>query len=256
MRNFISDILLRSGDMVRSHFGVSEVHHKSGAENTVTEADLLSQKMIRAAVKDRFPDHAFLGEESREFPDVNSKSLWVVDPLDGTNNFSCGMPHFSISVAYAEDGRVQCGGVYDPVRRELFVAQRGKGAFLNGAPITVSRRKSLGESLICTGFYYDRGAMMRRTLKAMERVFENGVRGIRRTGSAALDLSWVAAGRFDGFFEYELHPWDYAAGILLVEEAGGSVTDIDGSPVSLNSMGIVSGSKRIFNEFYNLVKWT
>ncbi|ERP31209.1 inositol monophosphatase family protein [Chitinivibrio alkaliphilus] len=255
MEEFLTEIIRSAGKIVQDYYGVAHISEKGSAINTVTEADYAAEAYIRTAIAEAYPTHLFLGEESAEQVDLHAEHLWVVDPLDGTNNFSCGMPHYSVSIAYAQNGVVQVGAVYDPSRDELFYAERGKGAFLNGQPMVVSQRTGWSQALICTGFYYDRGEMMRKTLDTVQALFHHNIRGLRRTGSAALDICWTGAGRFDAFFEYELHPWDFAAGLCILREAGGGMADIDGGEMNLKSRGIICGSQNIFNDFFNLVVW-
>ncbi len=255
MKEFIEAVIRSAGAEVKSRFLTAEVQYKDGAENTVTDADIASEELITKAILERYPDHLILGEEAHQEVSLTAPKLWIIDPLDGTNNFASGFPHFSISIAYVEAGVVMAGAVYDPSRDELFSAVRGAGATLNGQPLAVATRKTLGESLICTGFYYDRGAMMERTLEAIKSLFHEGIRGLRRTGSAALDMAYTAAGRFDGFFEYELKPWDFAAGLLLLEEAGGVGSDIDGGVMSVEARGLIVGQPTIFPHFQETVRW-
>ncbi len=254
--SFISQTILEAGAVLVEKFKNVTVSTKEGLHNTVTEADLLSQELITEKIVKFYPNHQILGEESDARPPLNSASLWIIDPLDGTNNYASGMPHFSISIAYCEQGVTKVGAVLDPLRNELFIAISGEGAFLNDQRITTATRPILAESLVCTGFYYDRGRLMELTLDAIKALFNNGLRGIRRTGSAALDLAWVACGRFDGFFEYQLSVWDYAAGWLLVTEAGGIISDRDGSGFSLQSIGVISGSQSVFEELLGIVQWS
>lgn len=253
--DFISELIREAGTILVDKFNDVSVSFKGEQHNTVTEADLLSQELITNKIVAKYPNHLILGEESEDRPPLNSEALWIIDPLDGTNNYASGMPHFSISIAYCERGTTQVGAVFDPLRNELFLAIKGEGSFLNGKKITTATRPVLAESLVCTGFYYDRGRLMELTLDAIKALFKNGLRGIRRTGSAALDLAWVASGRFDGFFEYQLSVWDYAAGWLLVTESGGIISDRDGSTFSLESVGVISGSKSVFEELLSIVSW-
>jgi myo-inositol-1(or 4)-monophosphatase len=185
-----------------------------------------------------------------------SSDLWIIDPLDGTNNFSHSIPLYCVSIAFASRGEVKVAAIYDPNRDELFSAVRGQGAQLNGSPIRVSAASELKEAIICTGFYYDRGQIMRATLKAIETLFTNGVRGVRRLGSAALDLCWVANGRLDGFFEYRLAPWDYAAGWLIVAEAGGDCSNRDGQAMTLDANNITAASPAVHAKLVEIVPWS
>ncbi len=248
-------IIVEAGNLLLDRFNNSEIFTKDSEYNLVTEADLLSEKLITEAIRSHFPDHAIIGEESGATPPLDSPHLWIIDPLDGTSNYASGMPHFCVSIAYAERGEVQVGAIYDPIRKELFFAERGKGATMNDKPITVSRRNRLAESLVCTGFYYDRGELMEKTVDMIKTLFHHGIRCIRRTGSAALDLCWVASGRFDGYFEYQLSLWDYAAGWLILSESGGTISDRDGSTFSLASIGVISASNTTFDELVSVVKW-
>ncbi|MFP4302065.1 MAG: inositol monophosphatase family protein [Spirochaetaceae bacterium] len=233
------------GQRARQLLHGAEARVKDESYNLVTTADLATEKYIREILSARFPQHTILGEEGRQNIDLLSPSLWIVDPIDGTNNYVHGVPHYATSVAFAEGGEVVAGAVHDPERGELFSAYLGGGAYLNNEPISVSSAKSLTSALICTGFYYDRGEMMERTLASIRRLFNEQIHGIRRSGSAALDLCWTAAGRFDGFFEYEVGPWDYAAGALILTEAGGVVSGADGSPLTLATRHIAAATPGI-----------
>lgn len=244
---------LRSAEILTHYFGNAGITEKS-TQDLVTQADIEAEELIRQIILSAFPDHDFLGEESGA-SSSSQAALWVVDPLDGTNNYAHGIPQFSNSIAFVRDGVPEVGVVYDPLRNELFHAIRNGGAFLNDRPIHVSAATELKRSIISTGFYYDRGEMMSRTLAAIHRLFEDNIRGIRRFGSAALDLAWVACGRFEGFFEYQLSPWDYAAGSLLVQEAGGQCVDRNGRPLELNSGSMIASNGKIHPSLVNLVAW-
>lgn len=238
------------------HFDAPEIQHKHDeSHNLVTQADLESEAIILQTIRKAYPQHDVLGEEGLETANVAADHLWVVDPLDGTTNYAQGLPQFCTAIAYVRAGVVQVGVVLDPCRNELFHAVRGEGAFLNGRQIRVSNRDDLRNAVIATGFYYDRGEMMRRTLHSIERLFGNNVRGIRRLGSAALDQCWVACGRMDAFFEYQLSPWDYAAASLIVEEAGGRCGDRDGQPLRLTSGSLVVANHCLFDEVVDIVRW-
>ncbi len=228
------------------------VSNKS-SHNLVTNADYSAQEKIIETIKERFSDHHFIAEENQVTSHYNAENLWIIDPLDGTNNYAHNIPHFSVSIAYARRGRIEAGAVLDPLRNEMFTAETGRGAFLNGVPITVSASKALQQSIIATGFYYDRGLLMKKTLKSIEKLFECNVHGIRRFGSAALDLCWVACGRFDAYFEYKLSPWDFAAGMLIVNEAGGHCTNSSNNSLDLNSEGIVASNKLLHNSLIKIV---
>jgi myo-inositol-1(or 4)-monophosphatase len=197
-----------------------------GAVDLVTHFDRKSQDLIHGRLSSEFPDHGFLAEEGlvRESP---SPYRWIFDPLDGTTNFAHTFPVFCVSIALEERGSVILGVVFDPMREELFTAVRGRGAYLNGIPIHVSNIPELGRALLATGFPYDvRTSRVNNVIEFSRFVVK--AQAIRRCGSAALDLCYVACGRFDGFWELKLKPWDVAAGAVLVEEAGGRVTDFEG----------------------------
>jgi len=231
-----------------------EVHYKA-SNNIVTQADHESEKEIVAFIRERYPDHQFLCEESHEKDPLDSPHLWIIDPLDGTNNYSRKIPQFCISIAYAESGQILAGVVFDPMRSELYHAIRHQGAFMNDQSIRVSETRELNQGIVGTGFYYDRDVMMAKTLNGMHDLFRSGICGIRRMGSAALDLCWVACGRYDAFFEYELSPWDFAAGGLIVHEAGGRISDRFGCPFSLKSQGIVAGNPSLHDQVLEIVRW-
>lgn len=249
------DVAFQAGKHIRSLIGKSQIRQKDSSFNLVTQADTESEKMILSAIQQVMPDSTFLSEETHWEQSVMADKLWIVDPIDGTNNFAHSIPHYSISIAYAENGNVKIAVVYDPVRDEMFTAEANKGAFLNGKSISVSSCRSLDRAVIGTGLYYDRGEMMDNTLFAIHRLLKANVQGIRRMGSAALDLSWVACGRYDGYFEYMLSPWDFAAGMLLVKEAGGIFSDRDGLDSGLISKGVICCTGEIREHFENLVKW-
>ena len=212
--------------------------------NLVTDADLESERAILDHLRSAFPDDAICSEETARAP-ATAERVWVVDPLDGTNNFAHGIDHFAISVAYVENGVAQCGVVHNPACGDWFTAVRGAGARHNGQTITVSSATRLDACLVGLGFYYDRGAMMHATLAAMADFFGRSIHGVRRMGTASLDLCYVAMGRFDVFFEYRLAPWDYAAGTLIVEEAGGRVTDARGGPLRWTGHSILASNGRL-----------
>ncbi len=244
----------RAGKIIISKQGKTEFAEKAD-HNLVTVADYAAQEIIINTIQESFPDHSFIAEENDLSANINSANLWIIDPLDGTNNYAHAIPHFSISIAYARFGQVKAGIVFDPERNEMFSAAAGQGAFLNGKPIQVSGAASLQEAIVATGFYYDRGAMMRKTLNSIEKLFEANIHGIRRFGSAALDLCWVACGRFDAYFEYNLSVWDFAAGMLIVQEAGGSCSDHHRNPLNLKSKGIVVSNSKFHEDFLEIVRW-
>ncbi|MFC1632197.1 inositol monophosphatase family protein [Candidatus Omnitrophota bacterium] len=228
------------------------VEHKKSAFDLLTSADLAAEKRIVSTIKKRFPGHNFLAEESK-YKKTNSRYRWIIDPLDGTNNFAFGLPIFCVSIACAKDNQVFSAVIYDPVREELFYAEKGRGAYLNGKKIQVNATKTLKESLLVTGFYYNRGRPMVETLKNIKRFFYQDIVGIRRLGSAALDLSYLACGRISGFWEYLLNPWDFAAAVLIIKEAGGRVSGRRGEEISLKRSYIVASNGKIHNKMLNVL---
>lgn len=224
---------------------------KKGELNLVTVYDLAAEKAILSIIKKNFPDHSILTEESK--PSGNSSSRWIIDPLDGTTNFAHGFPAACTSIAFEEKGKVILGGVYDPFRKELFFAQKGKGAFLNGKKIRVSKTPKLSEALVCTGFPYDRKQHMDEYMPIF-RDFKMNVQGLRRMGAAALDLCYVACGRFDGYWELKLQPWDKAAGMLMIAEAGGKLTDFSGNPLTLTGLQNLVSNRLIHADMLSVIK--
>jgi len=216
-----------------------------GDVDLVTQADRRSEEAVVARLKKYFPDHAILAEEGsgHERP---SKFCWYVDPLDGTTNFAHGYPCFGVSIGLTEADKLIAGVVYNPVSKELFAAARGEGATLNGRKIHVSAIEELGTSLLATGFPSHKRAQNPNIHYYWDFTLQS--HGVRRDGSAALDLAGVAAGRFDGFWEFGLHPWDTAAGVLLVEEAGGRVSDFDGKPYKLGGRVILASNGHVHEE--------
>lgn len=212
-----------SGKILNDHFGQRLQITKKGAIDLVTQADVASENTIIATIRDAFPDHAILAEESGMTKESHA-DMWIIDPLDGTTNFAHGMPAFSISIAFAHCSEILMGIVFNPRNAEFFSAIKGRGAFLNDQPIHVSETVSIADSLLVTGFPYNVREKKDTIIQRLSQCL-TAAQGIRRLGSAALDLCWVACGRFDGFWEEDLKPWDVAAGTLIVQEAGGQVTD-------------------------------
>jgi len=224
---------------------------KSNVIDLVTEADRESEAAVIDVLHRAFPAHAVLAEESGAST-YTSEHRWIIDPIDGTTNFAHGYPQFCVSIAYEKRGRLQTGVIFDAFKRELFVAHRGKGARLNGKPIRVTRTPKLEGALLATGFPYDRRER-RRFYFAFWEAFMLRTHGVRRTGSAALDLAWVACGRVDAFWEFGLKPWDVAAGSLIVEEAGGQVSNMDGSRLDLAGSQIVASNRRLHQQMVDTI---
>jgi len=225
--------VVRGAKALRERFQTKVRIESKGIANFVTQADLESELAIVNTIRDRHPDHAIISEESHS-DRADSKELWIIDPLDGTSNFMHSIPHFAISVAYYQEGRPELGIVYNPIRDDLYLAVRGQGAWHNGAQQRVDEADRIDASMILCGFYYDRGRMMQATLDTIGDFFRNNIHGIRRFGAAALDLCNVGCGQYGLFFEYKLHPWDYAAGQLFLNEAGGRATDCNGQSLPLH----------------------
>lgn len=243
-----------AASFLKKSFNNTEIYEKSSSYDLVTDADVGSQKIIYNIIHKYFPEHSFLGEEEDNRSSLDEDNLWIVDPIDGTNNYAHGIPHFSISIAFAQKGEVQYGLVCDPFRDEVFFAKKGLGSYLNDKKIEVTKITSLTKAVVATGFYYDRGGLMERTLDTIKRLFKYPIQGIRRNGSAALDIAWVACGRFDAFFEYQLSVWDFAAGILIAKEAKAIISDCDGNINDLNNSNIAVSGKEINREFLKLIK--
>lgn len=232
------NIIARSVD----HVDRIAVDNKS-KNDFVSEVDRSSEREIIAVIRQAYPDHAILAEESGE--QGSNDFRWIIDPLDGTTNFLHGFPHFAISIACQHRGRLEHAVVYDPIRQELFTASRGGGAALNDRRLRVSKRTSLEGALIGTGFPFRQHQNLDIYLATFREIFPQTA-GIRRAGSAALDLAYVAAGRLDGFWEFGLSKWDMAAGVLLIQEAGGLVGDATGGHEFLESGNVVTGTPKVF----------
>ena len=229
------------GDVAARYFRDGVTMRSKDVANLVSDADVEAEHAIAAVIRQAFPNHAILGEEAYT-GDATAEHLWVVDPIDGTNNFAHAIPHFAVSVAYYQRGVAQIGVVYNPITDDWYTAVRGGGAFHNGRPAHVQEATQLGEVIVGVGFYYDRGAMMEATLNAIRDLKHQAIHGIRRFGTASLDLISVGLGRFGAYFEYELSPWDFAAGRLFVEEADGIVTDARGGPLPLAKSSVLASN--------------
>lgn len=227
-----------------------EVKEKS-RNDFVSEVDKRAEEIIIDTIHKAYPDHGILAEESGS--QSGNEFVWIIDPLDGTTNFLHGFPQFAVSIAVQRKSRIEHGVVFDPLRQELFTASRGEGAQLDNRKIRVSRRSDLGAALLGTGFPFRNMATLDRFLDSL-RAFIPRSAGVRRAGSAALDLAYVAAGRLDGFWEFGLSPWDMAAGALIIREAGGMVTDADGGDGFLDSGNIVAGNPQVLKAMLKTLK--
>ena len=228
-----------------------------GTNDYVTSVDKAAEEAIIEVIRKSYPEHAIVGEESGIIAGENNDIQWVIDPLDGTTNFVKRFPHFSVSIAIRVNGRTEVGVVYDPIRNELFTAVRGEGAKLNEFRLRIdNERRDLNGSVLATGFPFKVAKHHNAHLNMVEALMNNGVADFRRTGSAALDLAYVASGRIDGYFEIGLKPWDCAAGDLIAREAGALVTNFVGGTDYLRSGNIVAGNGRVVKEILNSIQPT
>jgi myo-inositol-1(or 4)-monophosphatase len=253
-KEFAIKIAHEAGALLKDRFGRGhQVHHK-GAIDLVTETDRLSEDLLKSRIHGTYPDHGILAEESDEI-ETRSEYRWILDPLDGTTNYAHGFPVFCVSIALEKNGDIVLGVVFNPMMNETFMAQRDEGAFLNAARLSVSKTASVSESLFATGFPYDIREKRDNNLNYFA-AMATRAQAIRRCGSAALDLAYTAAGRFDGFWELRLKPWDTAAAALMVCEAGGVIADIHGDEHRFDSPGIVASNDRIHEEMISIFKRT
>lgn len=241
----------RSGRVLNHHFGRLTHVNKKGAIDLVTVADLESEKTIIGTIHKKFPDHTIIAEESG-IARKDRHACWIIDPLDGTTNYVHGLGIFAVSIAFAIDEHIVMGIVYNPANGELFTAIEGQGAKLSDQPIQTTSTTQVSESLLVTGFPYlignDKGALIQRFSNCLA-----AARGIRRLGAAALDLCYVACGRFDAFWEEKLNPWDTAAGMLIVQEAGGEVTDFNAQPFQIEQKQILATNGKIHQKMLTLM---
>ncbi len=243
-----------AGQILADYFnnGVT-MRTKSASVDLVSDADVNAERAIAEVIRNQFPDHSILGEEENS-DDVDAEHLWIIDPLDGTTNFAHGIPHFAVSIAYYHEGQADTGVIFNPIRDDWYVADKVAGATHNDRAIRVGGQTQLNEAIVGTGFYYDRGAIMEATLASIDRLFKQQIHGIRRFGTASLDLAMVASGQFGAYFEYQLSPWDFAAGRLLVEAAGGRLTTCSGAPLPLRKTSILASNGHLHDEVLNLVR--
>jgi myo-inositol-1(or 4)-monophosphatase len=245
-------VALEAGKLLRDRLNTQfRVAHK-GTVNLVTEVDLAAEELIVSRLKSAFPTHSIIAEENHSNSPRGAFS-WIIDPLDGTTNYAHGYPVFSVSIGLEIDGEVEWGAVFDPSRNELYTATKGSGSFCNDVPVRVSKIDTVGKSLLATGFPYDIQTSPQNNLMHFCD-FAVRSQGVRRCGSAALDLCYVAAGRYDGFWELKLNPWDCAAGYLIVREAGGSVTNFSGRPASIYEGEIVASNGLIHQEMLAVLR--
>jgi myo-inositol-1(or 4)-monophosphatase len=248
-----AEAVLMAGAIQKSRYGSKDLDVQlKGEIDLVTEVDRACETAVVALLRDRFPGHDIVTEET-DLERHGSRYVWFLDPLDGTTNYAHAYPFFCCSLALTRDGETIAGAIYDPIKEELFTAERGAGAHLNGQRLRVTERSDLLRSLLTTGFPYDMRADLDAALRLFNR-FMGSARGIRRDGAAALDLGYLAAGRIDGFWEERLHPWDVMAGALLVTEAGGLVTRFDGSPLSLTADEVVAANPALHREMLRLLR--
>ncbi|MCK4994020.1 MAG: inositol monophosphatase [Candidatus Omnitrophica bacterium] len=240
-----------AGDMIKSRVGKSQSIRYKGEINIVTETDIKAEKLIVRTLKKEFSQYGFLTEESS--CKTTKGDRWIIDPLDGTTNFARGFPFFCVSIALEKEGQIIAGVVYDPMHQELFTAIKGKGAYLNKKKIRVSTVKKLNKAFLATGFAYDFKDKKDNNIDNFTK-FLMASMAVRRAGAAAIDLCYVACGRFDGFWEMGLQPWDTAAATLIVQEAGGIVTQFDGSPFSNYKKNILASNDSIHKQMQTTLK--
>jgi myo-inositol-1(or 4)-monophosphatase len=247
------EAVTRAGDLQMARLGTAVRVDKKGTIDLVTDVDVAVERMFRALVAERFPDHQVLAEEMGGSVAIPAGPCWVFDPIDGTTNYAHGIPIFCASLALEIDGVAEVAAIFDPTRRELFTAERGRGALLNGRPIRVSNTESLLDAVVVTGFPYDVHTRVDEVV-GLFGAFVARARAVRRLGSAAIDLCYVASGRMDGFWESDLKPWDIAAGALIVAEAGGSVSNVDGSPFASRSGHVLATNGRIHDVMLTVIR--
>ncbi|MBE0415162.1 MAG: inositol monophosphatase [Dehalococcoidia bacterium] len=241
-----------AGHVIMAHFHCEKrVSYKAGRSNIITDVDLLAEEKIMELLREEYPDFGIMTEESEGIA-ADSPYTWIIDPIDGTRNYAYGIPHFCVALALTRGEDVILGLIYDPVRDELFRAQKGRGAFLNDSPIAVSTKKSLQASLISFDMGYD--AEVGQEMLGVASALWPGVQSVRVMGSAALGLAYVACGRLDLYFHLSLYPWDLAAGILIVGEAGGMISELDGKPVGIQSKSVIATNAAIHEDFMRRVR--
>lgn len=253
LRDVLVEAIQESGKIIMHYFnGSFHIDNKEGINNLVTEVDKRSEDKIIEIIKRHFPSHSIISEEVGELIQ-ESDYRWIIDPIDGTVNFAHGIPICCVSIGVMHKDSLILGSVYNPMMNELFFAEKGKGATLNGKPISVSKKNDISRACLVTGFPYKwPSSTGEHPIKVFERVVLNGL-PVRRLGSAAIDLCWVACGRFDGFWEYNLNSWDVAAGYLIVEEAGGRITNFSGQPYSAFDKETLATNSVIHEDMLKLI---
>jgi myo-inositol-1(or 4)-monophosphatase len=256
MNDLLKNTLLRAihagADLLRHYFeGTFEIQSKDSLNNLVTEVDKKAEEAIIDVIRAEFPEHFILSEEAGEMS-TGSEYKWIIDPIDGTVNFAHGIPICCISIGLEHNGVMMLGAVFNPFMNELFFAERGKGAFLNNRPLKVSNNNQMESACLVTGFPYRWVEVHMDPISVFERFIRMGL-PVRRLGSAAIDLCWVAAGRFDGFWEYNLNPWDIAAGYLIIEEAGGRISNFNGDPYSVYDKQTLATNGKIHEAMLKII---
>lgn len=256
MNELLKNTLLRAlhagADVLKNYFeGTFEVHSKSSLNDLVTEVDKKAEDTIIDVIRAEFPEHFILSEEVGEMS-TTSNYKWVIDPIDGTVNFAHGIPICCVSIGLEKDGQMLMGAVFNPFMNELFFAEKGKGAFLNNRKLSVSTNPKIESACLVTGFPYRWVDVEADPISVFERFIRLGL-PVRRLGSAALDLCWVAAGRFDGFWEYNLNPWDIAAGYLIIEEAGGRISNFKGDAYNIYDKQTLATNGQIHEQMLDII---
>ncbi|RYE25590.1 MAG: inositol monophosphatase [Sphingobacteriales bacterium] len=253
LKEVLMEATLEAGKIIQHYFqGTFTVDNKGSVNNLVTEVDKHSETKIIDIIKKHFPEHSIISEEVGELMQ-DSDYQWIIDPIDGTVNFAHGIPLCCVSIGLRYKDELLLGTVYNPMMNELFFAEKGKGATLNDKPISVSKKTDFKKACLVTGFPYKWPKKYEHPIKVFERFIMEGL-PVRRLGSAAIDLCWVACGRFDGFWEYNLNSWDVAAGYLIVQEAGGIITNFDGQPYSVFDKETLATNGLIHEEMLNLIQ--
>lgn len=252
-KTVLLNTILAAGRVLQEGFAENfTVSHKSTLNDLVTEVDKRSEAVILESIRSRFPDHAILSEEAGASAHAGA-FRWIIDPLDGTVNFAHRLPICSVSIALEKEGEVIMGAVYNPFLKELFFAEKGQGAYLNDQPIRVSDQDQIQQAFLVTGFPYQWRDMPHDPVQVFGYFIKQGV-PVRRLGSAAIDLCWVACGRFDGYWEHHINAWDVAAGGLIVQEAGGVLTDFEGNPYRLTSSKLIASNGHIHEGILHAVQ--